>query len=555
MTSARWPRARVILIASIWLAVAVACGDDAATGPVAITVGPEGGTLSFADGRVTLLFPPGAVDVPAGIRENELQLSRAVAAAWQPLMASSVDLTRKTVEAEIDAFSTFGILGVAVASVLVSPQSPTIRVGESLQLTATARDEAGNALPDRPITWSSSDSDIVGVDQAGLVTGLATGQAMVTGTSEGQEGQASVTVAVGQPVDPTLELVATGLSSPVFATAPSGDTERLFVVERGGLVRIIRNDNLLTMPFLDVQSIILSGRERGLLSMAFHPDYSQNGEFFVNYTDPSGDTRVVRYRVSADPDMADPGSAELIIAIEQPFSNHNGGQLAFGPDGMLYVGMGDGGSGGDPLGHGQDLGTLLGSILRIDIDGGAPYAVPADNPYVGNAAARDEIWANGLRNPWRFSFDRELGDLYIADVGQNAWEEVDVQPAASAGGENYGWNVMEGAHCFGGAACDQTGLVLPIVEYSHADGCSITGGYVYRGSKVTQLVGHYLYADFCSDWVRSFRFGGGQAVDQRDWSAELFPGPSVSSFGEDALGELYIMTLGGDLYRIVPAQP
>jgi glucose/arabinose dehydrogenase len=495
------------------------------------------------------------LESPAGIRENELQLSRAVAAAWQPLMASSVDLTRKTVEAEINSFSTFGILGVSVASVLISPQSPTIQIGESLQLTATVRDEAGNLLPDRPITWASSDGDIVGVDQTGLVTGLVTGQAIVTGTSEGQEGRSLIMVAGGQPADPTLELVATGLSSPVFATAPPGDTERLFVVERGGLVRIIRGDILLTTPFLDVGSIILSGRERGLLSMVFHPDYSQNGEFFVNYTDLNGDTRVVRYRVSADPNIADPGSAELIISIEQPFANHNGGQLAFGPDGMLYIGMGDGGSGGDPEGHGQDLGTQLGSILRIDVDGGAPYAVPADNPYVGNAAARDEIWANGLRNPWRFSFDRELGDLYIADVGQNAWEEVDVQPAMSAGGENYGWNVMEGAHCFDGGGCDQTGLVLPVVEYSHADGCSVTGGYVYRGSRLPQLVGHYLYSDFCSGWVRSFRFEDGQAVEERDWSSELVPGNSISSFGEDALGELYIMTLGGNLYRIVPAQP
>lgn len=368
------------------------------------------------------------------------------------------------------------------------------------------------------------------------------------GCSEGNAGPTTPEVRLD------LELVASGLASPVFVTAPPGDTARLFVVEKEGRIRVLRNGTLLTNPFLDIGGLVSSSGEQGLLSMAFHPEVAGNGEFFVDYTDVNGDTRVVRYRVSVDPDVADPTSAEVVLTMEQPFSNHNGGLILFGPDGMLYVGLGDGGSGGDPQGHGQNAGTLLGSLLRIDVDGGTPYAVPADNPFVGDAAARREIWAYGLRNPWRFSFDWVTGDLYIADVGQNDWEEVDVEPGRSGGGVNYGWNIMEAAHCFSPSSnCDSAGLVLPVLEYSSAEGCSVIGGYVYRGSKIPGLVGHYLYSDFCSAWVRSFRYLGGQATDLRDRSAELRPDGSVSSFGEDARGELYITTLEGNLFRVVSA--
>jgi glucose/arabinose dehydrogenase len=475
-----------------------------------------------------------------------------VDAAWQQLAESEPEATSRSVSGPIDGFSVLGILGVPVATVTVSPQSSTVQVDQTVQLTATARDAADNALPDRETTWTSSAPAVAEVSADGLVTGLSTGEATITASSEDQAGDAQIDVV--QMTSPSLELVVSGLASPVFLTAAPGDAERLFVVERGGRVVIIRNGAVLASPFLDIQDLVTSGGERGLLSMAFHPDFSQNGEFFVDYTDVNSDTRVARYQVSADPDVADPASGEVILTVAQPYSNHNGGQLAFGPDGMLYIGLGDGGSAGDPLGNGQDPTTLLGAILRIDVDGGAPYVIPADNPFVSDGEARDEIWTYGLRNPWRFSFDRQTGDLYIGDVGQSAWEEVDVQPAASGGGENYGWNIMEGTHCYDATSCDQAGLDLPVLEYSHSEGCSITGGYVYRGSSLPILTGHYLYADYCSGWIRSFRYVGGEAVDLRDWSSALAPGTGISSFGQDALGELYVMTLSGDVFRIVPGQ-
>ena len=347
-----------------------------------------------------------------------------------------------------------------------------------------------------------------------------------------------------------LREVAAGLSGPVYLTAPRGDA-RLFVVEQPGRIRVVENGALLPTPFLDITDRVLSAGERGLLSMAFHPSYAGNGYFYVNYTDRAGDTRVERYRVSADRNRADPTSAKLILQVAQPFANHNGGLVVFGPDGKLYVGMGDGGSGGDPLGHGQNRATLLGDLLRIDVDAGDPYAVPAGNPYAGQAGARGEIWATGVRNPWRFSFDREAGLLYLADVGQNALEEVNVVPATAAG-INYGWNTMEGSRCFRPAdGCDRAGLTLPVLEYDHSQGCSITGGYVYRGSRIPALRGHYFYSDYCQGWIRSFRYGGGQAVDRREWA--LGDVGNVLSFGEDAAGELYVLSASGRVYRMDPA--
>ncbi len=366
---------------------------------------------------------------------------------------------------------------------------------------------------------------------------------------------ACTTDKLGAPVSnapPSLQVVASGLTNALFVTAVPGDTARVFVVRQDGVVRVIRNDSLLAAPFLDLTSLVTCCGERGLLGMAFHPQYATNGSFYVDYTDVNGDTRVARYAVSADPDVADPASATIVLSQAQPFNNHNGGMLAFGPDGYLYVGLGDGGSGGDPQGNGQNLNTLLGKILRIDVDGGSPYAVPATNPFVGVAGARAEIWAWGLRNPWRFSFDRTTGDLYIGDVGQSAREEVDVQPAAGPGGRNYGWVTMEGTICYNAASCTQTGLTLPVLDYPHADGCSITGGYVYRGTRIPMLAGHYLYSDYCTGFVKSFRWVGGLSTDLRDWSVELPAGTGVTSFGEDARGELYVTTQAGAVYRIVP---
>jgi hypothetical protein len=354
------------------------------------------------------------------------------------------------------------------------------------------------------------------------------------------------------PVGVGLETVAEGLDFPLWLTAPPADP-RLFVVEKGGRVRIVQDGALLPTPFLDLSGQVSTGSEQGLLSLAFHPDYTSNGRFFVNFTDTAGDTRVVEMRVSAaDPDRADPGSARVVLVIEQPFSNHNGGLALFGPDGMLYVGTGDGGSGGDPQGNGQDLGTLLGKLLRVDVDGGQPYAIPSDNPFADTPGARPEVWAYGLRNPWRFSFDRETGDLYVADVGQNRLEEVNAV-RGSGSGLNYGWNVMEGTRCFEPSeGCDRSGLTLPVTEFDHDEGCSVTGGFVYRGSAIPELRGTYLYSDYCSGFVRSFRFANGRAESERRL-AELEPADdAVSSFGEDAAGEMYILTAGGGVHRIVP---
>lgn len=352
------------------------------------------------------------------------------------------------------------------------------------------------------------------------------------------------------PQSLAVEVAAAGLANPVHLTAPRGDS-RLFVVEQPGRIRISESGSLRATPFLDIADRVLDGGERGLLSLAFHPNYASNRFFYVNYTDNNGDTRVERYTTTSDPNVADPNSAELVLFVDQPFANHNGGLVTFGPDGMLYIGMGDGGSGGDPLGHGQNRGTLLGDLLRIDVDRGSPYAIPPDNPFVNVSGARGEIWAYGLRNPWRFMFDREAGMLYIADVGQNRWEEVNAVPS-SAAGLNYGWNIMEGGECFGTMSCNRTGLTLPVLTYRLDGGtCAVIGGFVYRGTRIPGLRGHYLYSDFCGGWLRSFRLVNGRAEGQREWNVGDLG--RVTSFGEDSSGELYILSINGRVYRLIPA--
>jgi glucose/arabinose dehydrogenase len=353
-----------------------------------------------------------------------------------------------------------------------------------------------------------------------------------------------------------LQTVATGLAFPLYLTAPPGDGARLFVVEKGGKIRAIKNGALLAAPFLDLTGQVSTGGEQGLLGLAFDPQYAANGRFYVNYTDSAGDTVVARYRVSSDPDRADPSVDRVLLTVDQPYANHNGGHLAFGPDGMLYIGLGDGGSGGDPHGHGQSRADLLGSLLRIDVRPAGAYAIPPDNPFVGQPGARPELWDYGLRNPWRFSHDRANGDLYIADVGQNRREEVNVAPAASGGGKglNYGWNVMEGTQCFSPASgCHSAGLTPPALDYGHGGGaCSVTGGYVYRGAALPALQGVYFYADYCAGWVKSFRYAAGQATELADWP-QLAPGGNITSFGEDAAGELYVLTQQGGVYRVAAA--
>jgi glucose/arabinose dehydrogenase len=354
----------------------------------------------------------------------------------------------------------------------------------------------------------------------------------------------------------TTQLVANGLDQPLDLQSNGVDC-RLFVAEQPGRIRIVRDGAVVATPFLDISSLTRSEGERGLLGLAFHPKYGENGRFYVNYTDLSGDTHISEFRANPPTsDTVDVSTERLLLFVKQPFANHNGGGLAFGPrDGFLYIGLGDGGSGGDPQGNGQKLTTLLGKMLRIDVDSGSPYAVPASNPFVANTAAKPEIWAYGLRNPFRFSFDRETGDLLIGDVGQNAVEEIDLGLGSGKGGENYGWNLTEGTACFAlPAGCDKTGLTLPVAQFTHGEGCAVIGGVVYRGRRMPAYQGTYFYSDLCVPFVRTFRVANGQAVEDTDRSATLSKGlTTVTSFGTDASGEAYIVDRDGEIYQIVPA--
>jgi glucose/arabinose dehydrogenase len=343
-------------------------------------------------------------------------------------------------------------------------------------------------------------------------------------------------------------VITSGLTAPVALTHAGDGSGRIFITEQGGRVRIWNGSALLPTPFLDVHTLVSCCGERGLLSVAFHPAYSSNGFFYVDYTDTAGNTVVARYHVSANPDIADPSSATILLAVTQPYVNHNGGQLQFGADGYLYIGLGDGGSAGDPGNRAQNLGELLGKILRIDVDSGSPYTIPPDNPFLGTAGARPEIWDYGFRNPWRFGFDRLTRDLLIGDVGQNLWEEVDFEPAG-AGGRNYGWRRMEGFHCYNpSTSCYDNSLTLPILEYGHTPECSVTGGYRYRGALYPQLYGVYLYSDYSSG-----KIWGASPDNAGNWSTSflLDSGLNVSSFGEDEAGEIYVVGLGGSVSRVL----
>ncbi len=358
-------------------------------------------------------------------------------------------------------------------------------------------------------------------------------------------------------IDPWAKVKLTpfesGFELPVYLANAGDGSGRIFVVEKAGRIKVIKDGKTLEDPFLDVVHKVRSkGSEQGLFSAAFHPGYKENGRFFVNYTDLKGDTVVSEFKVSPDPDRGDGNSERILLRIRQPASNHNGGQLQFGPDGYLYIGTGDGGSGGDPWGNAQNLSVLLGKMLRIDVDAGNPYGIPADNPFKGKSGARPEIWAYGLRNPWRFSFDPGTGDMYIADVGQDEWEEVDYQPAGSKGGEDYGWNIFEGSYQYKlPKGHDTTGITFPVVEYGRGDGCSVTGGYVYRGKKSPGLNGTYFFSDYCSGKLWGLRKRPGASWE---WAKFLDTGLNVSSFGEDESGEIYILDLDkGGIYRIAEA--
>lgn len=342
----------------------------------------------------------------------------------------------------------------------------------------------------------------------------------------------------------TLTKVAKSRHKPVFLAAAPGDTSgRLFVVEKDGYIRLLRDGMLDDTPFLDVSDSVSDGSEQGLLGLAFHPDYQTNGRFFIQYTDTGGDTRVVEYKVSSDADRADAASAKELLFIDQPYSNHNGGHLAFGPDKKLYIGTGDGGAANDPKGNGQKKTSLLAKMLTLDVD---------------QAGAKPDIVALGLRNPWRYTFDSKTGDLFIADVGQDRWEEIDVVTGGKLSGENFGWNVVEGIdHCAQKKTCSTSAYVAPAVEYAHNEGCSITGGEVYRGKALPELDGIYFYADYCTGLLRGFRWTSGKVADHWDWKAAIDPKnklATVSSFGVDADGELYILSLDGAIWKLTRAQ-
>ncbi len=337
-----------------------------------------------------------------------------------------------------------------------------------------------------------------------------------------------------------IPVVSTGLEAPLFITHAGDGSGRLFILERAGRVRILVGDTLVKRPFLDISDRVLAGGERGLLGLAFHPQFSANGRFFVNYTrQTDGATMISEFRVSADPSVALPSTERRLLRVFQPYANHNGGMLAFGPGGRLFIGLGDGGSAGDPGNRAQNRQVLLGKILRIGVNGRQPYGIPPDNPFAAGGG-RPEIYALGFRNPWRFSFDRGTGSLYVGDVGQGRVEEIDT---VSPGG-NYGWRIMEGNLCYDPATgCNQKGLTLPIATYNHTGGrCSITGGYVYRGSAIPALVGTYVYADYCTGEIFGRREGASTVL--------LDTSRAIASFGEDQAGELFVVGLGGTIDRI-----
>jgi glucose/arabinose dehydrogenase len=344
----------------------------------------------------------------------------------------------------------------------------------------------------------------------------------------------------------TWSVITQALTRPVDIQHAGDGSGRVFIVEQPGRIRVLVDGQLLEAPLLDItERVDDSSNEQGLLGLAFHPDYENNGFFYLNYTRNGGDTIIARYQVTGNPNIADPNSEFKLLDVSQPFPNHNGGAVAFGPDGYLYLGLGDGGAGGDPFGNAQSVNTLLGKVLRIDVNAGDPYAIPPDNPFA-NGGGRPEVWTYGLRNPWRLSFDRATGDMFIGDVGQGAWEEVDFLTAGSSGGANYGWDYREGAHAYEGNA--PAGLVDPVAEYSHdVGGCSITGGYVYRGPSLPEWQGVYFYGDYCSGFV------WGLIPSALGWQSRLLfeTGARISGFGEDEAGELYLANLQGAVYRLV----
>jgi glucose/arabinose dehydrogenase len=368
-------------------------------------------------------------------------------------------------------------------------------------------------------------------------------------------GGSGMSVVVPEPTSLSLKLFATVSSTVTCVTAPPGDTARVFVVEQSGLIHVVKHGVPVPPPFLDLTTNIMNGGEDGLLGLAFAADYSTSGIFYVSFTSSAGDLRVTRYHVSANPDYADSSTASLVFSQMLSSNIHHGGAIKFGPDGKFYLGIGDGGPENDGNHTGQDRSDLFGSILRLNVGSSGVYTVPADNPWVSTVGVHPELWSYGLRNPWGFSFDRVTGDLYIGDVGQDAWEEVDAASSLSGRGKgaNYGWSELEGTHCGPVGSCDSGGKTMPVLEYAHNSGageCAVMGGCVYRGKAIPGLVGAYVYTDLCAAWIRSFRLVSGAATDKKSWGLSVPDSPST--VGEDANGELYFGTVVGSVYKLRP---
>jgi glucose/arabinose dehydrogenase len=383
-----------------------------------------------------------------------------------------------------------------------------------------------------------------------LVAVVAAGCGTPSSATPGATGRPPIAATVD------VESVIAIPGKPLDVVTPGDGSGRLFVVDQGGAIWLLSKGKLGADAFLDIGSKVSHGGEQGLLGLAFHPGYPDDPRFYLDYTNAAGDTVVSEWHVSGDSTHGDPRSEKIVLTVPQPFANHNGGDIVFGPDGYLYITLGDGGSGGDPQGNGQKLSTLLGKILRIDLvhpSEGRTYGIPADNPFLSQSGAQPEIYVTGLRNPWRISFDRTTKDLWIGDVGQNAFEEIDVVRAGSRGGQNFGWNRMEGFHCFpSGETCSIDGLTPPVTEYGHALGCSVTGGFVYRGTAFPKLVGSYLFSDYCSGTIWAI---DAAAKEVRDPAIVGQTHRAISSFGEDEAGELYATDLAGELLRVVEKAP
>ena len=521
-------------IASARLAVTV-LGLPAGT-PASITVtGPNAYTRLVTASEQIDLLAPGVYTVTASQVQGGGRAYRADPAAQSLTLSASASPTTATV-AYGAGNATLGLTitglpaGTGGAVTVTGPGGYARTLGSSTTLQYLD-----------PGTYTVAAATV----GSNLTTHAPSPASQTVDVADGGSGTASVAYG-SAPLALALDLVVEGLTAPVFLTALPGDA-RQFVVERNGRIRIIKSDTLLTTPFLDLRSRVNFIGERGMLSMTFDPQYATNGLFYVYYVDLFGDMVVERFNSTPGSDVAGT-SAGTVIVIPHRGENHHGGLIAFGPDGMLYVAPGDGGCCGDPRNNAQNRTNLLGKILRLDVRT-APYVVPPDNPFVGQAGVRPEIWAYGLRNPWRYSFDAPAGLIYIGDVGQDAREEINVS-STTTGGLNYGWRLMEGSACYNPSTnCNTVGMTLPAYEYLHADGCSVTGGYVYRGTAIPELTGHYLYADYCRGWLRSFRSTGpGVATEHRTWAAVTLP--STVSFGRDGAGELY-MIAGTQVWRIV----